>query len=68
MNPAPISKKKKKQAKKYPTLNMASVWLMFMYFAGMVVAQGWWKLLAIFFPPYAIYAIVEKIMRHFGIV
>jgi hypothetical protein len=40
---------------------------LFVWLAGIVLAQGWWKLLAVF-PPYALYLVVEKILQLWGIV
>ena len=36
--------------------------------AGIVVAFGWWKLLAIFFPPYGWYLLMDIILSKAGIV
>ena len=32
------------------------------WFAGIVYAVGWFKLLAVCFPPYSMYLVVEKIL------
>lgn len=37
-----------------------------LWLAGIVLAQGWWKLLAIFFPFYAWYLVIERIMALMG--
>ena len=42
--------------------------LMFVpWLAGIVLAAGWWKALAVFFPPYAWYLVVELAMRSTGL-
>lgn len=39
----------------------------FLWIAGIVLANGWFKLLAIF-PFYSFYLVVEKIMKMYGLV
>lgn len=56
------------EKQKRPFLTMSLVWLIMLYMAGIVVAQGYWKFAAIFFPPYAWYLFVEKVMKHFMLV
>lgn len=36
--------------------------LMVVWFLGMALAQGWWKLLAIVFPPYSMYMVAEWVL------
>jgi len=36
------------------------------WIAGTVLAPGWLKLIAFFFPPYPWYLVVEKIMQSYG--
>jgi len=52
--------------------NMNNDYIKFVLFAcwycGIVVAQGWWKVLATVFPPYAWYIFVEKMMKFYGII
>jgi len=36
--------------------------------AGVVVAFGWWKLLAVFFPPYGWYLLMDIALSKAGIV
>lgn len=38
------------------------------WFAGIVFAVSWFKLLAVIFPPYAMYLVVEKILIVNGLV
>ena len=38
------------------------------WYCGIVIAQGWWKLLATVFPPYAWYIFAEKMMLYYGII
>ena len=38
------------------------------WLAGIVLAKGWYKLLAFLIPPYGWYIIVERIMQSLGIV
>lgn len=38
-----------------------SVW-----FLGMAMAAGWWKLLAIIFPPYSLYLVAERVVATLG--
>jgi len=39
------------------------------WIAGVVVAKaGWYKVLAIIFPPYALYKFVESIMMYIGLI
>jgi hypothetical protein len=51
--------------------NMNSEYIKFVLFAfwycGIVIAQGWWKILATVFPPYAWYIFTEKMMKFYGI-
>lgn len=35
---------------------------LFLYFGGLVLAQGWWKILAFIFPPYGVYLVVERLL------
>jgi hypothetical protein len=41
--------------------------LAFWWLAGIVLAPGWWKVLALF-PPYAFYLVVERILQLTGVV
>lgn len=45
------------------TLFLSITWIM-----GVVLAPGWWKLLASFFPPYSWYLLAELIMKHVGLI
>jgi hypothetical protein len=36
--------------------------------AGAVLAEGAWKAVAVFFPPYALYKVVERAMQMMGVV
>lgn len=45
------------------SLIMSTSWL-----AGIVIAQGWLKLVAILFPPYSWYLLIEKLMKYYGII
>ena len=36
------------------------------WLCGMVLAQGWWKLVAFFFAPYAWYLVAELLMQRLG--
>ena len=38
------------------------------WYCGIVVAQGWWKVLATVLPPYAWYIFIEKMMKFYGII
>lgn len=38
------------------------------WIAGAVIAQGWYKVLAAFFPPYAWYKLVELYMQRAGLI
>ena len=38
------------------------------WFAGVVYAVSWFKFLAVIFPPYAMYLVVEKLMIINGLV
>jgi hypothetical protein len=38
------------------------------YFCGIVLTPGYWKLLSIFFPPYSLYVFCEKMLQHFGVI
>lgn len=38
------------------------------WISGVVLASGWWKLLAVVFPPYAIYLVVERILLLSGFI
>jgi len=38
------------------------------WIAGVVLATGWWKLLALVFPFYAWYLVIEKLMIYWGVV
>lgn len=40
--------------------------LLVLWVAGVVLASGWWKALAVFFPPYALYLCVERMMTIAG--
>lgn len=46
---------------------LASGIFLFAWLAGIVLAQGWWKLLAVF-PPYALYLVVERILQISGFI
>jgi hypothetical protein len=50
-------------AKAMVSLIMSTAWI-----AGMVIAQGWLKIIAIVFPPYAWYLLIEKLMKFYGII
>lgn len=45
------------------SLIMSASWL-----AGIVIAQGWLKLIAIIFPPYSWYLLIEKLMKFYGVI
>ncbi len=38
------------------------------WFVGIVYALGWFKLLAVLFPPYAMYLVIENLMIANGLV
>ena len=38
------------------------------WIAGIVIADGIWKLVAIVIPPYAFYVVVELALRRFGVI
>jgi hypothetical protein len=42
----------------FPSLIFILLWV-----AGIVLAKGWWVLLSILFPPYALYLVVEKVLQ-----
>jgi len=42
--------------------------LLIAWIAGIVIAEGGWKILAIFVPLYAWYLDVELILRHLGVI
>lgn len=46
---------------------MASLALFVLWVAGVVLAAGWWKALAVFFPPYALYLCAERAMLGMGV-
>lgn len=46
---------------------MASLALSVFWMAGVVLAAGWWKALAVFFPPYALYLCAERAMQFMGV-
>jgi hypothetical protein len=38
------------------------------WIAGIVIAKGFWStFFGIFFPPWAWYLVIEKLLRHFGV-
>jgi hypothetical protein len=45
------------------SLIMSASWL-----AGIVIAEKWFKLIAILFPPYAWYLFIEKLIKYYGII
>lgn len=47
--------------------NFISLFLFVWWMAGMAVATGWWKIVAIFMPPYAWYVFIEKLLKSLGI-
>ena len=48
---------------------MACLLLLFSWIAGVVLAKGfWWTMLTIFFPFYAWYLIIERILLMTGVV
>jgi len=49
--------------KAFLSLVMSASWL-----AGVAVAQGWIKLVAILLPPYAWYIFIEKLMQFYKII
>ena len=49
--------------KAFASLIMSASWI-----AGIVIAQGWFKLIAIILPPYAWYLFIEKLMKYYGII
>ena len=49
--------------KAFVSLVMSASWI-----AGMVLAQGYLKLLAILFPPYAWYLFIERLMKINGMI
>jgi len=46
----------------------AQAMIILAWLAGIALAQGWWKLLAIFVPPYGWYLLVEMWMRKSGMI
>lgn len=40
---------------------------MLLWLAGVVLAQGWFKILATVFPPYALYLVLERLMQFGGL-
>lgn len=42
--------------------------LLFTWLAGIVLASGFWQTLFTFFPFYAWYLVVEKVMQHIGLI
>lgn len=47
--------------------SMAGIAMFILWMAGIVFAAGWWKALAVFFPPYAIYLCAERAMFAMGV-
>lgn len=47
---------------------LAELGLLVLWIAGVVLAAGWWKALAVFFPPYALYLCVERAMQMAGFI
>lgn len=45
----------------------AELGVMVLWIVGVVLASGWLKALAIFFPPYALYLCVERAMTMMGV-
>ena len=41
--------------------------IVFVWMAGIVMAQGWMKVLALLFPPYPIYLVVERVLQAYGV-
>ena len=37
------------------------------WIAGAVLAPGWWKVAAVFGPPYAWYLLIERVMQAMGL-
>jgi hypothetical protein len=48
--------------------SIAYLVFVFTWIAGVVLASGWWKLLAVFMPFYGWYLVVEKALQHIGAV
>ena len=42
--------------------------LMFSWIAGFVLAKGFWSTLACFFPPWAYYLVIERLMQFTGVI
>lgn len=53
----------KEVSKAFVSLVMSVSWI-----AGIVIADGGWKVLAILFPPYSWYLFVERIMKVYGLI
>ena len=47
--------------------NLISLFMFVWWFAGIAVASGWWKALAIILPPYAWYVFMEKMLKSLGV-
>lgn len=60
------AKREKKMARALEV--MASIAMFGAWLAGTVLAVGWWKVLAVFFPPYAFYLCAEKAMQMAGLI
>lgn len=45
-----------------------TIFLLFTWLAGIVLANGFWQTIATFFPFYAWYLVVEKVMQHSGLI
>jgi hypothetical protein len=41
--------------------------IVFVWMTGIVMAQGWMKVLALLFPPYPIYLVVERVLQAYGV-
>lgn len=52
---------------KEPTETIGSILFFVLWMAGVVLAAGWWKALAVFFPPYALYLCAERAMQFMGV-
>lgn len=49
------------------TETLGGILLFVFWIAGVVLATGWWKALAVFFPPYALYLCAERAMQFMGV-
>jgi hypothetical protein len=47
--------------------NLVSLFVLVWWIAGIASATGWWKLIAIFIPPYAWYIFMEKFLKSMGV-